>query len=125
MKSKFGFIILSLCLVCCKNISFYPIDTKPSIKVDTNLYGIWKAVEDTDKANYIKVEGVPDFSRRDYYYYFTRVDHHGTNRHFDHFPVFTSNIDGNFFLMFHINMHLILEMIIGERRKLVFFLLDC
>ena len=44
----------------CKSVSKFAIEQEPKIEIDTNFLGIWKAVEDTDKANFILVQSKID-----------------------------------------------------------------
>jgi len=58
---RFIAIILTIsCLIGCKSYSHYPIDTKPMVVIDTNFLGMWRCVEDTDKANFVEVQTVQD-----------------------------------------------------------------
>jgi len=54
-------IILAL-LFCagCKSYSKYAIDSEPNMGIDTNLLGMWRCVEDTDKTNFIEVQNTHD-----------------------------------------------------------------
>jgi len=51
-----GLVILVSFIVGCKSYSKYTIDEKPLIKIDTGLLGVWKAVEEPDKKNFILIQ---------------------------------------------------------------------
>jgi len=53
-------ILIALFGAGCKSYSKYPIDKAPSVAIDTNLLGMWRCVEDTDKANFIEVQNFND-----------------------------------------------------------------
>ena len=99
---------LGVLFICsCKSYSKYTIDEKPSIKIDTGLCGIWRAVEDTDKANYVFVQNYFDvhganyteFSeKKDYLYYITYFNRHGRNPLYQQWHSFISKVDGATFL---------------------------
>ncbi|MBX2907816.1 MAG: hypothetical protein KF744_17350 [Taibaiella sp.] len=57
-----GISLLAACLTGCQSYSKYTIDEKPIVKLDNNLLGIWKAVEDTNRYDYILIQ-----NRRDVY----------------------------------------------------------
>lgn len=57
-----GIGLLATCLTGCQSYSKYTIDEKPIVKFDKNLLGIWKAVEDTNRYDYIIIQ-----NRRDVY----------------------------------------------------------
>lgn len=57
-----GIGLLTACLAGCQSYSKYTIDEKPIVKYDNNLLGIWKAVEDTNRFDYIIIQ-----NRRDVY----------------------------------------------------------
>ncbi len=104
----------------CRGYSKYTIDEKPQLIIDTSLLGIWKAIEDTDKADYILVQTshdvfhrtvtkYPEYSRSDapfmdykenknQYYFITRMDHHGINPHYQQWNAFTSYVNNATFL---------------------------
>lgn len=70
-------------LASCNGYSKYPISEKGTIKVDENMFGIWKAVGDTNKMNYILVQ-----SDDDAHYYLSEIMRdHGSllnwNKHLD------------------------------------------
>ena len=73
MKKHLHCFIAVLTLVfiwSCKSYSKYTIDEYPQVKIDSSLYGIWKAVEDTDKANFILVQSPYDiFHNFDWLYH--------------------------------------------------------
>lgn len=56
----------------CKGYSKYPISEKGTVKVNEDMFGIWKAVGDTNASNYILVQSTDDAHyylseiRRDY-----------------------------------------------------------
>lgn len=50
----------SIAWIGCKSYAKYPIDEQPNIPVDENLLGIWKAVEDTNKKDYIFIQRTED-----------------------------------------------------------------
>ena len=100
-------------MVGCKSYSKYTIDSKPSIKIDTGLLGIWKAVEDTDKANFILIQNLDDaeykieekwrkknksYETRDYDYYLTYMHQHGSHPHYRQFTAFLSTVNKSKFL---------------------------
>lgn len=67
-------ILFITLIISCKSISKYTIDDKPLVKTDSSLYGIWKAVEDTDKANYILVQSPYDlFHYVDWWYHLDSI----------------------------------------------------
>ena len=93
----------------CKSYSKYPIDEKPLVKIDTNLLGIWKVVEDTNKKDYILVQTRDNdhpqnhgkrkeekkegyFMNNERCYYVTRVDADGRNPHYYFWGVFLSTV---------------------------------
>jgi hypothetical protein len=55
--------VLAVTLGSCQSYSKYTIDGKPLLKVDSRLLGIWKAVEDTNKADYFVVQTSDDLYR--------------------------------------------------------------
>ena len=113
-------IIFTTVIISCKNVAKYSMDNKPAIKIDTNLCGIWKVVEDTDKADYILVQNYDDVlyvpsnkekrpnegdlnytdyqEKKDYFYYVTRMDSHGRNPHYQQWGAFLSKLNGIKFL---------------------------
>ncbi len=104
----FGFCILIN--IGCKSYSKYPIDATPKIKIDTGILGLWKAVEDTDKANYFCIESdyntevpnIPSFKfehdNKSCLYYITYMDMHGSNPLYQQFYAFISIINRQNFL---------------------------
>ena len=44
----------------CERYAKFAIDKEPTIKIDSSLLGSWKAVEDTDKKNFILVQSSYD-----------------------------------------------------------------
>ena len=103
--------------------SNYPIDDKPAIKTDTTLLGIWKAVEDTDKSNYVIVRNYYDthfiqddkehqldkwdlntteyHKKKDYFYYVSYINKHGHNVRYGNFDAYFSSIAGKKFWNFY------------------------
>jgi len=77
MKKSFFYsiiVLLSNIAFSCNSICKYTIDEKPLIKTDSSFYGIWKAVEDTDKANFILVQSPYDlFHYTDWWYHLDSV----------------------------------------------------
>ena len=94
----------------CKSVSKYTIDSKPLIKIDTGLLGIWKAKEDTDVSNYILVQNNYDVKHNleeykfgtygiyDNCYYITYFNTHGKNPRYLQFNSFLSEVRKNKFL---------------------------
>ena len=96
--------------ISCKNISRYSIDKSPLIKIDTSFLGIWKAVEDTNRMDYILVQNFDDvYSRveskykndtyafkasktKEFDYYITRMNHSGINPFYQQWSAFLSNV---------------------------------
>jgi hypothetical protein len=53
----------------CKSVSKFSIDDHALVKADSGLLGIWKAVEDTDKADYFLVQSPYDlFHHAEWWY---------------------------------------------------------
>ena len=117
MNIHHAFIAVLIYALCsCKNFSPYAIDEHPLVKIDTNLLGIWKAVEDTNKKDFILVQNFTDVARNlnesfkkeaayianqkkeKFTYFITRFDNDGTNPHFQQFHCFISLIKGQKFL---------------------------
>jgi hypothetical protein len=72
MRSR-HFVVSILAIAClsgCKSYSRFPIDSKPKVAIDTALLGMWRCVEDTDKANFIEVQNFHDV-------YHTEENEHG------------------------------------------------
>lgn len=57
-----GVGLLAACIAGCQSYSKHSIDEQPIVKFDNNLLGIWKAVEDTNRYDYIIIQ-----NRRDVY----------------------------------------------------------
>lgn len=108
-----GILVMFLVLMTgCKSFSNYGIDTKTLIKTDTNLFGIWKAVEDKNKESFILIEGYAEMSkgekeivegepyilRNNTYYYLTRWEDSRRRHRLNHFPAFESIVSGVSFL---------------------------
>jgi hypothetical protein len=67
-------LFLFAAMLSCKSVSKYTIDEKPLIKTDSAFYGVWKAVEDTDKANYILIQSPYDiYHHVDWWYHMDSV----------------------------------------------------
>ena len=62
-------------------------DEHAIVKVDTNLIGIWKMAEDTDAHNYFVIE-----KYNDYQYAVTYMNRGGSNRTYENFAAFFSEI---------------------------------
>jgi len=105
------FVILFATFVyACKSVSKYAIDEKPGIKIDTNILGIWKAVEDTDRANFVLVQNNYDAThlQEEYKYgsyaiynndyFITYMNMHGQNSLYHQFTSFLSKVKGTEFL---------------------------
>ena len=109
-------IAILICAICsCKSFSYYPIDDHPVVKMDTSLLGIWRAVEDTNKKDFILIQNFADVTRnldesfkkeasyiadeknKEFMYYITRFDNDGTNPHFQQFNCFISIVKGQKF----------------------------
>ena len=114
-------LVLGFSISGCKNISEYPIDSHPlAANLDTNLYGIWKAKEDTSSRDYFIVQSnqqvfneyldiyknankewtseeghrsvLKRYEQNKYGYLITYMNHAGTNPICLHWPVFLSKI---------------------------------
>lgn len=98
---------ITLAFASC-NYSKFPLDEKPVVKADPSLFGIWKAVNDTDKRNFILVQGAADEDRKfmpedvrnnpDYYYYITYYDRGGVSPHYENFTATLSTVKSDRFL---------------------------
>jgi hypothetical protein len=90
----------------CTGFSKYSIDTQPLIKFDARLLGKWKAVEDTDKANYISIRlAIPSIitnketaKHKDQVGYITYWNRHGKNQSYADWGSFLSKIGNSTFL---------------------------
>lgn len=113
-----AFIILSI--VGCRNFSNNSIDEVPIAKIDNKLLGIWKAVGDSDKKNYLLIQNSKDIfdhcreesygiyvskiSHNDYldktdkYYYLSRISGKNSDYQYKQFPAFLSTIGSSRFL---------------------------
>lgn len=105
-------ILLTLVVLSigCKSYSKHPIDEKPLVKIDNRILGLWKAVEDTDKANYIIIQNYSDVQEIDThrpdieaknkhcFLYMTYMNWSGENPRYQQFSVFPSKIKGETFL---------------------------
>lgn len=62
MRNRYFLLVVFIVagLAGCKSYSRYPIDSKPKVGVDTALLGMWRCMEDTDKANFIEVQNFHD-----------------------------------------------------------------
>lgn len=89
-------VLLIMIIATSCNYSKYPIDKEPSVKVDEALFGIWKVQGDTDKANFILVQNSDDKSPPDKEslntYWVTYFNRSGTNRIYENFGAFLSNV---------------------------------
>ncbi|MEI8279536.1 MAG: hypothetical protein WCG87_07205 [Bacteroidota bacterium] len=100
MKKYFQMsLILFVTIVAysCNSVSKYPID-KPSIKVDTNLIGLWKMDEDTNVHDFFVLEKYDEHN-----YAFTYMNHEGSNRVFENVQAFFSDVNNTRFLNVHYN----------------------
>ncbi len=121
-------LVLGVGMVGCENYSKYGIDERPITKIDTNMFGIWKALEDSNRYDYFIVQSADDLFKeygqwvaknattqpttakdfvkryketkeaRDYKYYITRMDNDGLNRHYEKFGAFPSKVGRATFL---------------------------
>lgn len=127
MKNSIYLLLLasvSFLATGCKSYSLYSIDEDPSVKIDEGLLGIWKAVEDTNKKDYILIQRHYDLhgnfddthdkssmspemyatrkkgfeDKNKYEYYFTRMASNGINPLYENWPVFISEVMGMRFL---------------------------
>ena len=80
-------VLLGVFTFGCKSVSKYAIDDQPHVKIDTNLIGIWKMQEDTDVHNYFVIERYDDYS-----YAVTYMNKGGSNRRYENFGMFMSNV---------------------------------
>jgi hypothetical protein len=120
--------IAAIGMASCESYSKYTIDEKPTIKIDDNMLGIWKVLEDTNHFDYFIVQDASDKineynkwvakntkehptsgteylevyksykKKQDYWYYITRMDKNGLNNTYENFGAFISNIRGATFL---------------------------
>jgi hypothetical protein len=105
-KSIISAVTLFILLLCtaCRSYSPYRLEMVPS-NIDTNLLGIWKAEEDTDRANYFLVQSegyrypeTSKFKSDNRYlsttstYFITYMDHKGINPHYQQFSAWLSKI---------------------------------
>ena len=106
-------ILLITLIAGCKSYSKYTIDDRPLIKIDTSLFGTWKAREDTDTKNFILIQNFYDVAHKykemhsdssdevknkDFDYYITYFDRNGRNPHYQQWTVFLSKINSAIFL---------------------------
>lgn len=114
--------ILGLGMAGCQGYAEFPIDEQPRVKVDTNMFGIWKALEDTNRYDYFIIQTADDLFRdygqwlsqtykesanstdefverfkkmraeREYKYFITRMDKDGLNKHYEHFGAYPSKV---------------------------------
>ena|ERR1700677_2943700 len=101
------FVVLT---IACKSVSPYSIDSQPVVKIDTDLLGIWKAKEDTDKKNFVLIQNNYDVYSKLYNYnsgsyniynkdYFISYFHmHGGGPLYEQFASFLSEVKKNKFL---------------------------
>ena len=85
-------VLITAPMIGCKSYSRFPIDEHTIVRVDTNLIGIWKMKEDTDKHNYFVIE-----RRNDYEYAVTYMNKGGSNRTYENFPAYFSEISNSRF----------------------------
>jgi len=104
-------ILLATLTWGCRSYSRYPIDQKPIIKIDTAILGSWKAVEDTDRKNFLLIQNSHDaipegyytdsadqVKHKDYYYYITYFNRHGKNPLYQQWTAFLSDINNEKFV---------------------------
>lgn len=60
MQKLFLLLLVLITAAGCKNYSKYPIDSTASVKPDSRLLGIWKAVEDTNSYDFFVVQKAED-----------------------------------------------------------------
>ena len=60
MKYMTLIIGCTLLVASCDSVSKYRIDDRPRVKLDTNLLGIWKCVEDSNKQDFILIQNAFD-----------------------------------------------------------------
>ena len=98
MKKVALLFISVLLLSGCVGYSRYTIDQRPLIKIDTDLLGKWKAIEDSDLANFIFIQRYNDLREKNLQldsaclYYISYVNRHGTNALYHRFPAFLSTV---------------------------------
>lgn len=104
------FTALLMVVSGCKGYSTHAIDENALNKIDTNLLGIWRVAEDTDRRNFIYVErnydvhhfsrdyGTRKFKQYEHCYYLTYMNRHGKNARYEQWLAFTSDINGTRFM---------------------------
>ena len=112
-RSAYKLLLFALLAIAgsCKSIAYSPIDAEPNIIIDTNLCGIWKAVEDTNKADYVLIQNFYEahekilgymtkdaMKYRNYEYYMTRMNNNGTNPYYQEWRSYLSTIGSIRFL---------------------------
>jgi hypothetical protein len=112
---QIGAIVLIALTAGCKSYSKHTIDMQPMVKIDTSMLGIWKALEDTERGNYILVQSFDDIVRgltgdksdsklimdetgQSHYYYLTRMNGQGLNAQYVQQGAFPSRIGNATFL---------------------------
>jgi len=112
MQSKILVLFCFFVSVCsCRNVARVAIDSKQVVKLDTNLLGIWKAAEDTNKKDFIFIQSCFDANEnvwpyltdsvkklKDYECYITRMDNGGHNPHYEQWGCFLSKVGSFTFL---------------------------
>jgi hypothetical protein len=110
MYRMFLVVSAALAILSCKSYSKYPIDAQHNVELDTNILGTWKAVEDTDKMDYILVQsnyevypdardkGSPMYTKYENCYILTRTSNSGQNLNFEKWPAYFSQIGNERFL---------------------------
>src|ERR1044072_2472976 len=85
-------LLLAAGIQACDSYSKYKIDSKPLIKIDTGLLGIWKDKEDKGVAESISDEFLDFKANGNHYYYITYMDAHGRNPHYQQWDAFLSDV---------------------------------
>lgn len=86
-------ILLAAFSAGCKSYSRFPLEPRGSVRVDTNLIGIWKMQEDTDVHNFFVIERYNDYT-----YAASYMNEGGDNRIYENWRVFMSEVNGVKFL---------------------------
>ena len=94
----------------CSSFSDYPIDENAQFATDPAFLGDWKALEDTDKANFARIGKVDvsaveikSYSKgkdvyKAYNYYISYFNRHGKNQYFTGYSSFLSKVNGVSFI---------------------------
>jgi hypothetical protein len=94
MKVLVGILAISgiMFLASCTGYSKYPISEKGTIKVDEHMFGIWKAVEDTNKSDFILIQSADDA-----HYYLSEIlrDFGSMKRYEEYLDSFTRAVTGD------------------------------